>query len=160
MANLSTRNDPNAFFSELGSPFDPFQSMRDMMRWEPFSELFRGMPQERMQWFNPTFDVRETNDAFVLMADVPGMTEKDIDLQLTNNRLVISGQRQMEEEQKGETHHRTERSWGSFTRTFTLPAEIDSNKVSAELKNGVLTVQLPKTGGSMTKRITVQGERK
>lgn len=160
MANLSTRNDPNALIPELGSSFDPFQTMRELMRWDPFSELYRGMPQERGQWFNPTFDVRETNDAFILMADVPGMTEKDLDLQLTTNRLVISGQRQMEEEQKGETHYRSERSWGSFSRTFTLPAEIDSNKVSAELKNGVLTVQLPKTGQSMTKRITVQGERK
>ncbi len=158
MANL-TRNDPNSFFSDPASS-DPFQTMREMMRWDPFSELFRGVPQERSQWFNPTFDVRETNDAFILMADVPGMAEKDIDIQLTSNRLVISGQRTMEEEQKGETHYRTERSWGSFSRTFTLPAEIDSNKVSAEMKNGVLTVQLPKTGESMTKKITVQGERK
>jgi len=159
MANLP-RHDPTSMLPELGSHFDPFQTMRDMMRWDPFSELMRGMPQERMQMFNPTFDVRETNDAFMLMADVPGMTEKDLDLQLTNNRLVISGQRQLEEEQKGETHYRTERSWGSFSRTFTLPSEIDANKVSAELKNGVLTVQLPKTGESMTKKITVQGEKR
>jgi HSP20 family protein len=61
---------------------------------------------------------------------------------------------------KGETHYRTERSWGAFSRTFTLPVEIDSNKVSAELKNGVLMIQLPKTGESMTRRIAVQADKK
>lgn len=160
MANPMTRIDPSSIVPDLGSQFDPFQTMRELMRWDPFSDLFRAMPHERGQVFNPMFDVRETHDAFVIQADVPGVTEKDLDLSLTSNRLVISGQRESEQETKGETQYRSERSWGSFSRTFTLPTEIDTNKVTAELKNGVLMVQLPKTGESMTRQIPVHAEKK
>jgi HSP20 family protein len=160
MANPLMRIDPSSIAPDMGFQFDPFQTMREMMRWDPFSEMFRGMSQERGQMFSPTFDVRETHDAFIIQADVPGVTEKDLDISLTSNRLVISGQRESEQETKGETQYRSERSWGSFSRTFTLPTEIDTNKVNAELKNGVLMIQLPKTGESMTKHITVQAEKK
>jgi HSP20 family protein len=161
MANQLTRSDPSAMMPDLGFQFDPFQTMREMLRWDPFPELYRGMPLERGgQLFSPSFDVRETSDAFILQADVPGVTEKDLDISLTSNRLTISGRRESEEEIKGETHYRMERSWGSFSRTFTLPTEIDANKVSAELKHGVLMIQLPKTGESMAKRIPVHAEKK
>lgn len=161
MANLSIRNDPSSIIPDLGYGFDPFQAMREMMRWDPFTDLYRGMQPERGGIsFNPMFDVRETNDAFILQADVPGVMDKDLDISLSNNRLIINGKRESEAEVKGETYHRTERSWGSFTRTFTLPTEVDVNKVAAELKNGVLMIHLPKTGEATTKRIPVQGEKK
>lgn len=157
MPNMSARSDPNALVPELSFQLDPLQTMREMLRWDPFSELYRGMPLERGgQIFNPLFDVRETNDAFVLQADVPGVHEKDLDISLTSNRLTVTGRREHEEATKGETHDRRERSWGSFSRSFTLPTEIDANKVSAELMNGLLQIQLPKTGESMTRRIPVQ----
>lgn len=161
MANLSIRNDPSSIIPDLGYGFDPFQAMREMLRWDPFTDLYRGIQAERGGiTFNPMFDVRETSDAFILQADVPGVMDKDLDISLANNRLVISGKRESEEEIKGETYHRTERSWGSFTRTFTLPTEVDANKVNAELKNGVLMINLPKTGEATTKHIPVQGEKK
>ena len=159
MPNMSTRSDLNALVPELSFQLDPLQTMREMLRWDPFTELYRGMPLERReQIFNPLFDVRETNDAFILQADVPGVQEKDLDISLTRNRLTVTGRREHEAETKGETHDRMERSWGSFTRSFTLPTEIDANKVSAELMNGLLLIQLPKTGESMTRRIPLRGE--
>lgn len=161
MANLSIRNDPSSIIPDIGYGFDPFQAMRDMLRWDPFSDLYRGIGAERAGiTFNPMFDVRETSDAFILQADVPGVVDKDLDISLSNNRLIVSGKRENEEEVKGETYHRTERSWGSFSRTFTLPADVDVNKVAAELKNGVLVIQLPKTGEAITRHIPVHAEKK
>lgn len=150
MANLSLRNDP-----DVGLQFDPFQAMREMLRWDPFIQ-----PDRLSITFNPMFDVRETNDAFILQADMPGVLEKDLDISLASNRLTISGKRESEQEVKGETYYRSERTWGNFSRSFTLPTEVDANKVAAELKNGVLIIQLPKTGESMTKRIPVHAEKK
>jgi HSP20 family protein len=150
MANLSLRNDP-----DVGLQFDPFQAMREMLRWDPF------IPSDRLSiTFNPMFDVRETNDAFILQADMPGVLEKDLDISLVSNRLTISGKRESEQEVKGETYYRSERTWGNFSRSFTLPTDVDANKVAAELKNGVLIIQLPKTGESMTKHIPVHAEKK
>ena len=161
MANLSIRTDPSSLLPDLGLQFDPFQAMREMLRFDPFPELYRGLPTERMGGiFNPMFDVRETHDAFIIQADVPGVSEKDLDISLTSNRLIVSGRRESEEEIKGETQYRAERAWGSFSRSFTLPTEVDANKVAAELKNGVLLIQLPKTGEATTRRISVQGEKK
>lgn len=151
MANLSVRNEQGAAPERL----DPFQVMNELLRWDPFTDLVRpGLT--RLGTFTPSFDVRETADAFVLTADMPGVNEKDLDIQLTNNRLTISGKRESEREEKGETYYRAERSWGSFARSFTLPTEIDANKVTAELKSGVLTVQLPRQAAVQPKKIAVK----
>jgi HSP20 family protein len=163
MANLTTRNEPSisSLIPDLGYQFDPFQTMREMLRWDPINDLYRGWPSERVGiTFNPMFDVRETNDAFILQADMPGMVEKDLDISLTNNRLVVSGKRENEQEVKGETYYRSERTWGSFSRSFNLPSDVDANKVTAELKSGVLYVNLPKTGDSMARKITIHAEKK
>ncbi len=154
MANLSFR--PESTFGSRIPEFDPMQTVRDMLRWDPFVDLYRGLPIERASLtFNPQFDVKESSDAFILYADVPGVVEKDIDISLVNNRLMITGQRQSEEEVKGEAYYRSERTWGSFSRSFTLPEGVEANKVTAELKNGVLIVQLPKTGEAKSKQIPV-----
>lgn len=160
MANI-TRSEPSrsALSSERNLSFDPFQSMREMLRWDPFSDIFRTMALDRVPSpisMSPMFDLRETNDAFILQADVPGVQEKDLEVSLSNNRLSISGNRESEEN-KGESSYR---SWGSFSRSFTLPTDVDSDKVSAELKNGVLMIQLPKTGEAKAKRIEVRAEKK
>jgi len=163
MANLSIRNEPtiSSLLPDVGYQFDPFQTMREMLRWDPINDLYRGWPAERAGiTFNPLFDVRETNDAFILQADMPGVVEKDLDISLTNNRLIVSGKRESEQEVKGETYYRSERTHGSFSRSFNLPTDVDANKVTAELKNGVLFVQLPKTGESMARKIPVHAEKK
>ncbi len=163
MANLSLRNEPSlsSLLPDLGYQFDPFQAMREMLRWDPISDMYRGFPTERVGiTFNPMFDLSETHDAFILQADMPGVVEKDLDVSLTNNRLVVSGKRETDSEVKGETSYRAERTWGSFSRTFNLPTDVDANKVTAELKNGVLFVQIPKTGESVAKHIPVHADKK
>ncbi|MBN1205405.1 MAG: Hsp20/alpha crystallin family protein [Myxococcaceae bacterium] len=138
---------------------DPFRTMRELLGWDPFQqvvpELWRG--QERLGAFVPAFDVRETQDAFLFKADVPGFREEDIDISVTGNRLSLSGKREAEQVDESETYYCSERSYGTFTRTFTLPEGINADQIRAELKDGVLTVSVPKTAEAQPKRISVRG---
>jgi HSP20 family protein len=115
---------------------------RSLLNWEPFTGLAPSADQ--IGGYIPEFDIKEKADAFVLKADLPGVRTEDLNVQANDNRLTISGKREEEKEEKGETTYRMERSYGSFTRSFTLPESIDSSKVNAELKNGVLTLTVPK----------------
>lgn len=138
--------------------WDPFQSMRDLMRWEPFWEMFpRHWRGERHLEFAPDFDVRESKDAYVFKADLPGFREEDIEINLTGNRLTVSGKREVEHGEESDTEYVSERSFGAFTRAFTLPEGVNADHVSADFKNGVLTVRLPKTPEAQPKRIEVRG---
>jgi HSP20 family protein len=129
--------------------------MRDLMRWEPFSELAPAWPTLGNAAFSPAFEVKETKDAFAFTADMPGVTEKDLQVQLSENRLSISGKRESEKTEQGETYYTNERNYGSFIRSFTLPEGIDADKVRAELKNGVLSVTVPKRPEAQPKKISV-----
>jgi HSP20 family protein len=91
----------------------------------------------------PSVDILEKDGNLILAAELPGMTEKDIDLKLEGNILTLKGERKMENEDQQSTFHRIESYHGSFTRSFRLPENIDMEKISAEYKNGVLTVTLP-----------------
>lgn len=137
---------------------EPFQMLRDLLRWDPFRDvgLLRGAIEPRMG-FQPDFDVKETKDGYLIKADVPGVREKDLDVSVHGNRLQITGSRAAEKEEKTDTYFACERSVGSFTRVFTLPADIDPNEINAELKDGVLTVQLAKQPESQVKRIAIKG---
>jgi len=86
---------------------------------------------------------------------VPGISEADLDIRLAQNRLTISGKRELEKSDKGETYYTYERAYGSFTRSFTLPDGTDPNRVKAELKNGVLTLEIPKRPELQPKKISV-----
>lgn len=102
--------------------WDPFRAMRDLMRWEPFAELAPSWPTLEGAVFAPDFEVKETKDAFAFTADLPGVTEKDLQVQLSENRLSISGKRESEKTEQGETYYTAERNYGSFTRSFTFSA--------------------------------------
>ena len=134
--------------------WDPFRLMRDMFRWDPFREM-AAYPTAEPAPYAPAFEVKETKDAFVFKADVPGVKESDIEVSLVGNRLGITGKREAEHEEKADTYYAFERSYGSFTRTFTLPAEIDSGHIKAELKSGELTVVVPKAAAAVAKKIPV-----
>src|SRR5215471_15389907 len=136
--------------------WDPFRLMRDMFRWDPFREM-AAYPSAEPTAYAPAFEVMETKDAFVFKADLPGVKESDIEVNLVGGRLTMSGKRESEREDKGETYYAFERSYGNFTRTFTLPSEIDAAHVKAELKNGELTVVVPKAPAAVAKRIPVSG---
>lgn len=134
--------------------WDPLRVMREMLRWDPFREM-APVPSLEIPSYSPAFEVKETKDAFVFKADVPGTKEQDIEVHVAGNRLTISGKREAEREDKGDTFYAYERSYGSFARAFTLPDQTDGEHVKAELKNGELTVVVPKTPAAVAKRIPV-----
>jgi len=122
---------------------EPFRLMRNLLRWDPYREF--NFPEESASAFMPSFDVRETADSYVFKADMPGIRREDLDIQLAGNRLTISGRREAEATgQEGQTYTQ-ERSFGTFSRSFTLPEEVESSKVAAELRDGVLHLMVPKS---------------
>jgi len=129
--------------------FDPFRAMREMLRWDPFQEM------APMSVYNPRFDVTENKDSYVFMADVPGVKQEDLDITLTGNRLQISGKRDVVAEERKDTYYTYERQFGTFTRSFTLPEGIDTTHARSELKDGVLTLVIPKTAVAQAKKIPI-----
>jgi HSP20 family protein len=137
--------------------WDPVHAMRDLFRWDPFREMVPvWTPEESAGEFMPSFEVKETKEAFVFKADVPGVKESDIEVTLAGNRLAISGKREAEKQDKTDTYFTYERSYGSFTRAFTLPEGVEGERVRAELKDGVLTLLVPKRPEVQPKKISVK----
>lgn len=133
--------------------------MREQMD-ELLRATFRG-PNGYTPEFEPPVDITERDDALVLTAELPGMSRKDITVELENNVLMIRGEKKEEHEQKGEERYVYERRYGSFSRSFTLPRSVDPDRISARFENGVLTVTMPKAPESRGKRIEVEdGEHK
>jgi HSP20 family protein len=137
--------------------------LRWLLRWDPFREMtpsWFGQPQIE-PGFSPAFEVKENKDSFMFKADLPGMKESDVEVKLVADRLTISGKREAEREDKDDTYYTYERSYGSFMRSFTLPAGIDGDHVFAELKDGVLNVVVPKKAIAQAKTIAIKtGEAK
>lgn len=104
----------------------------------------------------PSTDLTETDDAFELQMDVPGLSKEDIKLNLQNNTLTVSGERAREQKQDDEDHVRVERVFGSFHRTFTLPDAVDPDNIEATYDDGVLTISVPKTEESTRRQIEIQ----
>jgi HSP20 family protein len=152
MANLIRRTEQAP---RLPTSWDPFELMREMMSWDPFRPLTTGTSV--LPAFSPQFDVKETKDGYLFKADLPGIEEKDLDLTLTGNRLTISGKREAEEHEEGDQYFAWERSHGSFTRSFTLPEGVSADDAAAELKNGVLTVFVPKSPEKQPRKISLKG---
>lgn len=140
--------------------FDPFEMMRDMLRFEPFKELERGFRGFGLEGFSPSFDVKETKDAYVICADLPGLKEEDIDVSLSGNRLTISGEREQEEKKEDETWYAVERRHGSFSRSFMLPDDINVDQCEATFDNGVLRVELAKQEPARSRHIKLFGKGK
>lgn len=135
--------------------WEPARLMRSMLGWDPFREMAALIPEDRTA-FLPAFEVKENKDGYVFKADLPGVKEGDLEVTVTGNRLNISGKREAEREEKGETFYTYERQYGSFTRAFTLPEGADMNGVRAELKEGVLTIALPKLPELQPKKVPVE----
>jgi HSP20 family protein len=147
---------PSAPALARSGAWDPFRTMRELMSWDPFQA--HSWPVPASASFAPDFEVKETKESFVFTADLPGVAEKDVQVQVTDNRLSVSGKRESEKTEQGETFYATERSYGSFTRSFMLPEGIDSDKVHAQLKNGVLTVAVPKRPETQPRKIAVSSK--
>ena len=134
--------------------WDPTRAMRELMQWDPFREM-APITTWREVAFAPTFDVTENKDSYLFKADIPGVKKEDLEITVTGNRLQIYGKREAEEETKNETVYTYERQFGSFTRAFTLPEGADIEHAKSELKEGVLTLVIPKFAAAQAKKIPV-----
>ena len=137
------------------STWDPWRTMRDLMRWDPFREMAPAYSTFERATFAPTFDVSENKDAYVFKADVPGVKKEDLDISITGNRLSVSGKREWDHETKNDTYYAYEREYGSFSRSFTLPDGADFEHVKTSLDNGVLSLWIPKKPESQAKKIAI-----
>jgi HSP20 family protein len=137
-------------------PFREFSTLQDRMN-RLFRESYSGSQDESLttSTFAPAVDVYEDEHQVTLKIEVPGIDEKDIDVQVENNTLTVHGERKIEKEEKEENYRRVERQYGSFTRTFTLPQTVDTEKVSATYDKGVLKIALPKKAEAKPKQIKV-----
>jgi len=143
--------------------------MAMLTRYDPFRELFRMQDElgrtfddrlglrsgESMGW-TPACDIFEDGEAVTLRFELAGVEPKDVDIRYENGVVTLRGERKMEKEERKENYHRVEMSYGSFTRSFSLPAVVDAEKIKAEAKNGVLTVTLPKKAEAKPRPITVK----
>ncbi|SRR6266545_2667236 len=143
--------------------YDPFRDLRTLQ--EEVNRLFstnltRGFGEEgigRGAW-NPSVDIYENKDQIVLEAELPGMNREDFELSVENNVITLRGERQFEKKHESDNYHRVERSYGSFTRSFTLPQTVSADGTTAEYRNGVLRVTLPKREETKARRIEIAGE--
>ena len=154
MANLIRRTEAP---SETPAVWDPFRLMRDFINWDPFAEMAPSLIRAGESVFSPRFEVKETKNAYVFKADLPGLEEKDLEITVTGSRVTVSGKREAENEDEGETYYAYERSYGSFSRSFTLPEGADADHAEADLRNGVLTLSIPKLPEHQPKKISLKG---
>jgi len=155
MAMLIRRNQQQEPAHTGASVWDPFRVMRDVLRWDPYRELEAATGGD-FGLFSPNFDVKETKDAYIFRADLPGVKDEDLEISLTGNRLTISGKREQEKREQSDTYYASERSYGSFSRVFTLPEGTDGDNVKAELKNGVLELAVPKKPEVQPRKINIR----
>ena len=142
--------------------YDPFRDLRTLQ--EEVNRLFstnltRAFGDEgigRGAW-SPSVDIYENKDQIVLEAELPGMNQDDFDLSIENNVITLRGERKFEKTEETDNYHRVERSYGAFTRSFTLPQTVSSEGATAEYNNGVLRVTLPKREEAKSRRIQVSG---
>lgn len=143
--------------------YDPFRDLRTLQ--EEVNRLFSSnltpsFAEEgigRGAW-NPNVDIYENKDQIVLEAELPGMNREDFELTIENNVITLRGERRFEKEDDADNYHRVERAYGSFTRSFTLPQMVSGDGATAEYRNGVLRVTLPKREEAKARRIEIAGE--
>lgn len=141
-------------------PFRDLVSLQDRMN-QMFEESARTLPRggSEEDWVGgswaPAVDIYEQDGNIVLKAEIPGVDPKKVDIRLENNILTLRGERLFEGEVKRDQYHRVERSYGVFSRAFTLPSVVDQEKIKAEYKDGVLKLNLPKREEAKPKQITI-----
>lgn len=143
-------------------PFRDLTTLRDRMN-RLFEEAFTGRGEEKelvSSTWSPSVDIRETDKELILTAELPGVEEKDIDIEVEDNILTIKGKREIEKETKEEEYHRIERSYGSFYRSFTLPAYVQQEKIKAEHEDGLLRITMPKKSELKPKKVKVLKSKK
>jgi len=146
-------------FREL-APFREFERVRREMDhlWDSFFEWRPAVAATEGREWLPALDLAETDKDLIVKCEVPGIDGKDIDISLTDNLLTIKGEKAQEKEGKEENYHFVERSYGSFSRSIELPKAVNSEKITASYKNGILRIVLPKSEETKKKEIKVKVE--
>ncbi|MBZ0272258.1 Hsp20/alpha crystallin family protein [bacterium] len=134
------------------NPETPTSMMNRM--WDDF--FGRHWETEGKLAFSPSVDVKETKDALIVKAELPGLTKEDVHISIENGMLTISGDRKFEKVTEKDTYHLQELRYGSFLRRFTLGDEVDDSKIDAHMENGVLTVTLGKKESAKPRKIDVK----
>jgi HSP20 family protein len=163
MANLSVRRgeprqeaavwDPFRMMDPMRS-FDPMRLIRDIMGVDPFA----GLVTPGGGTFAPDIEIKETKDAYVICADLPGVKTEDLEVSMTGNRLTVSGTRSEEKRREDDRFFAYERAYGTFSRSFVLPEGTDLDRLRADLQDGVLRVEVPKKAEMQPRRIEVGGK--
>ena len=139
-----------------------------LVRWDPWREIedmfhryTRAVAQTdariKGDWI-PRVDIAETDKAFIIKAEIPEVNKDDVKITVDNGVLTIRGERKQEKEEKGKKFHRVERYYGNFTRSFTLPDNVDETKIRASFKDGMLSLHIQKNEEAKTKAIEVKVE--
>lgn len=139
---------------------DYFDRMRDEFFRRPFPDVWQPLRKLRTSGFpgfaTPTVDLFEDKEDVVVKAEMPGLEKKDVEVNLTDSRLTIKGEKKKEEEVKEEDYFYSERSYGAFARVLELPCKVKGDKVKASFKNGVLEVRLPKSEEAKARSVSVK----
>ena len=141
-------------------PFRDLNTLQDRMNhlFEQANRGWRSDEESATTAWSPSVDIFETEGEIIVQAEVPGMDRKDIELSLENNVLTLKGDRKFQKETKDENHHRIERSYGSFSRSFSIPAMVNEDKIRADYNEGVLSISLPKKEHARPKQIKITPE--
>lgn len=139
---------------------DPFRELRNLQ--DEMTRLFIGTaPRGREEmaggsWI-PSVDIYEDQDKLILEADLPGLNREDFEISVENNVITLKGERKFEKKVEGDNYHRVERSYGGFTRSFTLPQSVTAEGATADFENGILRVSLPKREETKARKIEITG---
>lgn len=122
---------------------------------DPFFSMGRMAEDSGLGMWNPAVDLYEKDDHFMIKAELPGVDKNDINIDLKDRLLTLSGERTHDKEVNEENYYRRERSYGKFQRAFTLPADVDSDKIEAAFNDGVLQIKVPKPEEKKAKKVTI-----
>jgi HSP20 family protein len=156
MANITRRDEGHETQQRGGQrPFwDPFGVFSVLPGWaDPFGAL---SPMAQARRLAPAFEVRETKDAYVFEADLPGMKESEVEISVSGKRLTVSGKRESVHQEQNEKHSYSERAYGSFERTFTVADDAEPERVNAEFRDGVLRIEIAKRAELQPRRVPVR----
>jgi HSP20 family protein len=138
--------------------WDPFRELQDMQ--SRLNRLFTPPPrtgdESMLADWCPAVDVQETDSEYLIKADLPEVNKEDVKVTLQDGMIAIAGDRHQEKEEKGTKFHKVEREYGHFERRFSLPTDVETDKVHAEFKDGVLNLRLPKSAKAMPRTVEVK----